>query len=165
MSGYEGVCICYMAYVCSARWLFFGYFPGECSGTPSGKNSRIYLLRAGVKIVSAVALFHSFGVARQGPWITWVNKGRTDAWGANEWRHVRADNELRREGASTDHVTSCLRSWGSLPNGPLYAASCLTEATESSTKKVSESMGNVTWHTLSGYRLSTLSRARSMLSA
>src|SRR5215211_2027523 len=27
-----------------------------------------------VKIVSAVALFHSFGVARQGPWITWVNK-------------------------------------------------------------------------------------------
>src|SRR5215208_343030 len=31
--------------------------------------------RTGVKIVSAVALFHSFGVARQGPWITWVNKG------------------------------------------------------------------------------------------
>src|SRR5215213_1088332 len=124
MSGYEGVCICYMAYVCSARWLFFGYFPGECSGTPSGKNSRIYLLRA------------------------WVNKGRTDAWGANERRHVRADNELPREGASTGHVTSCLRSWGSLPNGSLYAASCLTEATESSTKKVSESMGNVTWHTL-----------------
>src|SRR5215211_7609123 len=27
-----------------------------------------------VKIVSAVALFHSFGVARQGPWVTWVNK-------------------------------------------------------------------------------------------
>jgi hypothetical protein len=73
MSGYEGACICYMAYVCSARWLFFGYFPGECGGTPSGKNRRIYLLRA------------------------WVNKGRTDAWGANEWQHVRADNGLRRE--------------------------------------------------------------------
>src|SRR5215208_6585943 len=29
-----------------------------------------------VKIVSAVALFHSFGVARQGPWVTWVNKGK-----------------------------------------------------------------------------------------
>ena len=35
---------------------------------------RIPLPRTGVKIVSAVALFHSFGVARQGPWITWVNK-------------------------------------------------------------------------------------------
>src|SRR5215211_8377867 len=34
-----------------------------------------------VKIDSAVALFHSFGVARQGPWITWVNKGHDDrAW-------------------------------------------------------------------------------------
>ena len=37
---------------------------------------RIYLPRTGVKIVSAVALFHSFGVARQGPWVTWVNKGK-----------------------------------------------------------------------------------------
>src|SRR5215213_8597930 len=27
MSGYEGACICYMAYVCSARWLCFSYFP------------------------------------------------------------------------------------------------------------------------------------------
>src|SRR5215212_3810383 len=35
---------------------------------------RIYLPGTGVKIVSAVALFHSFGVARQGPWITRVNK-------------------------------------------------------------------------------------------
>jgi hypothetical protein len=35
---------------------------------------RISLPRTGVKIVSAVALFHSFGVARQGPWVTWVNK-------------------------------------------------------------------------------------------
>jgi hypothetical protein len=35
---------------------------------------RIPLPGTGVKIVSAVALFHSFGVARQGPWITWVNK-------------------------------------------------------------------------------------------
>src|SRR5215213_6255778 len=35
---------------------------------------RIPLPHTGVKIVSAVALFHSFGVARQGPWITWVNK-------------------------------------------------------------------------------------------
>jgi hypothetical protein len=28
----------------------------------------------GVKIALAVALFHGFGVARQEPWISWVNK-------------------------------------------------------------------------------------------
>jgi hypothetical protein len=28
-----------------------------------------------VKIDSAAAHFHGFGVARQGPWVTWVNKG------------------------------------------------------------------------------------------
>ena len=30
----------------------------------------------GVKTVSAAAHFPGFGVARQGPWITWVNKLR-----------------------------------------------------------------------------------------
>src|SRR5215208_52366 len=30
----------------------------------------------GVKIALAAALFHGFGVARQGPWNTWVNKGK-----------------------------------------------------------------------------------------
>jgi hypothetical protein len=35
---------------------------------------RIHLLGTGVKIVSAVVLFHSFGVARQGPWVTWMSK-------------------------------------------------------------------------------------------
>ena len=30
----------------------------------------------GVKIALAVALFHDFGVARQGPWNTWVNRGK-----------------------------------------------------------------------------------------
>src|SRR5215212_2857180 len=39
--------------------------------------------RTGVKIVSAVALFHSFGVARQGPWITWVHKGKRKGQGWN----------------------------------------------------------------------------------
>jgi hypothetical protein len=29
-----------------------------------------------VKIVSGAAHFHGFGVARQGPWVTWVNKGK-----------------------------------------------------------------------------------------
>src|SRR5829696_3698340 len=51
------------------------------------------------------------------------------------------------------------------PNQVLYAASCLTGTTESSTKKVSESMGNVTSHALPGFCLATISKARSMLSA
>jgi hypothetical protein len=46
MSGYKGVCIYYMAYVCSARWLFFGYFPDELR--------RIHLL--GSKVSKRVAL-------------------------------------------------------------------------------------------------------------
>jgi hypothetical protein len=29
-----------------------------------------------VKIAMAAAHFHGFGVARQGPWNTWVNKGK-----------------------------------------------------------------------------------------
>jgi hypothetical protein len=32
-------------------------------------------LGTGVKIASATAHFHGFGVAQQGPWVTWVNKG------------------------------------------------------------------------------------------
>jgi hypothetical protein len=36
---------------------------------------RIHILGTGVKIDSAAAHFHGFGVARQGPWITSVNKG------------------------------------------------------------------------------------------
>jgi hypothetical protein len=50
---------------------------------------RIHLPRTGVKIVSAAAHFHGFGVARQGPWVTRVNKGERNAgdllWGA---RHI-----------------------------------------------------------------------------
>ena len=41
-----------------------------------GELRRISLLGTGVKIVSAAAHFHGFGVARQGPWVTWVNKGK-----------------------------------------------------------------------------------------
>jgi hypothetical protein len=29
-----------------------------------------------VKIALAAAHFHGFGVARQGPWVTWVNRGK-----------------------------------------------------------------------------------------
>jgi hypothetical protein len=47
----------------------------------------------------------------------------------------------------------------------VYAARGLTVATESSTKKASGSMGNVTSHSLPGFCLATISNARSMLSA
>jgi hypothetical protein len=42
MSGYKGVCICYMAYLCSARWPVFAYFPD--------KLRRIYLLETVWKV-------------------------------------------------------------------------------------------------------------------
>src|SRR5215208_7190087 len=35
----------------------------------------------GVKIVSAAAQFHGIGVARQGPWLTWVNKRKKEGQG------------------------------------------------------------------------------------
>src|SRR5215203_6520744 len=41
--------------------------------TPSTEVRRISLLSTGVKIDSAAAHFHGFGVARQGPWSTSVN--------------------------------------------------------------------------------------------
>jgi hypothetical protein len=41
--------------------------------TPSTEVRRISLLSTGVKIDSAAAHFHGFGVARQGPWNTSVN--------------------------------------------------------------------------------------------
>jgi hypothetical protein len=37
---------------------------------------RIPLLGTGVKIGLATVHFHDFGVARAGPWNTWVNKGK-----------------------------------------------------------------------------------------
>jgi hypothetical protein len=41
---------------------------------------RIYLLGTGLRIVWAEAHFHGFGVARQGPWNTWVNKPAYGGW-------------------------------------------------------------------------------------
>src|SRR5215213_2848701 len=42
----------------------------EC---PIGEVRRIPILGTGVKIALAAAHFHGIGVARQGPWVTWVN--------------------------------------------------------------------------------------------
>ena len=41
-----------------------------------GEVRRIYIPRTGVKIALAAAYFHGFGVARLGPWVTPVNKGK-----------------------------------------------------------------------------------------
>ena len=38
-----------------------------------GEVRRIPLPGTGVKLAPAAAHFHGFGVARQGPWVTWVN--------------------------------------------------------------------------------------------
>jgi hypothetical protein len=45
---------------------------------------RIHLLGTGVKIVSATAHSHGFGVARQGPWVTWVNTAQLRSSGRSE---------------------------------------------------------------------------------
>jgi hypothetical protein len=44
---------------------------------PASELRRILLLGTGVKIALAAAHFHGFGVAPQGPWITWMNKGES----------------------------------------------------------------------------------------
>jgi hypothetical protein len=71
-----------------AQYVGFGYLTGAhqnraitpryCMGMHSSafRLLRIPLPGTGVKIALAAAHFHSFGVARQGPWNTWVNKGK-----------------------------------------------------------------------------------------
>ena len=41
-----------------------------------GEVRLLSLLGTGMKIALRAAHFHGFGVARQRPWTTWVNKGR-----------------------------------------------------------------------------------------
>ena len=55
---------------------------------PVSELLRISLPRTGVKIALAVALFHSFGVARQGPWITWVNSVGCDSRVSGERKNL-----------------------------------------------------------------------------
>src|SRR5215218_2327401 len=64
---------------CLAVWMSVTFCGLGRGGLIACALRRIILPGTGVKIVSAVALFHSFGVARQGPWITWVHKGRADS--------------------------------------------------------------------------------------
>src|SRR5215217_1526026 len=43
---------------------------------PASEVPRRHLPHTGVKIALAAAHFHGIGVARQGPWLTWVNRGK-----------------------------------------------------------------------------------------
>jgi hypothetical protein len=43
--------------------------------TRATPNIGDFLLGTGMKIAFAATHFHGFGVAPQGPWITWMNKG------------------------------------------------------------------------------------------
>jgi ribosomal protein S14 len=65
-----------------------------------GELRRIPILGTGVKIALAAAHFHGFGVARQAPWITWVNKVGT------------ASSEARSD--YTSRCRRCLRVHGLL---------------------------------------------------
>jgi hypothetical protein len=49
-------------------------YRGGAMQDPANEHPRIPLPRTGVKIALGRLHFHGFGVARQGPWITWVNK-------------------------------------------------------------------------------------------
>ena len=53
----------------------YGIGVGQSGRACISELPRIPILGTGVKIVSAAAHFHGIGVARQGPWLTWVNKG------------------------------------------------------------------------------------------
>jgi hypothetical protein len=55
----------------SARWPYLGT---NFAKSTLGEVRRILLLGTDVKIALAAAHFHGFGVARQGPWVTSVNK-------------------------------------------------------------------------------------------
>src|SRR5829696_6222853 len=49
-----------------------------------------------VKIDSAAAHFHGFGVARQGPWITSVNKLPVNAPHPSGWHHAHGVDPLEK---------------------------------------------------------------------
>jgi hypothetical protein len=60
-----------------------------------------------VKIVLAAARFHGFGVTRQRPWITWVNKG--NRWieagdpdsSATNWHVLQSCRKIHKSVGST----------------------------------------------------------------
>src|SRR5215212_3180860 len=56
--------------------------------SPKGEVRRIPILGTGVKIALTAAHFHGSGVARQGPWITWVNKPSVNAPNPSGWHHA-----------------------------------------------------------------------------
>ena len=62
-----------------------------------------------MKIASAAARFHGFGVARQGPWITWVNR----LWALLRTSPLHAVEHLLRLGRELlEAGRSCLFDYG-----------------------------------------------------
>ena len=53
-----------------------------------GKIAESLFIGTGVIMALAAVHFHGFGVARQGPWITWVNSLLVGALGFSEWHHA-----------------------------------------------------------------------------
>src|ERR671920_2391099 len=49
-----------------------------------------------VKIALGRLHFHGFGVARQGPWITWVNKLPVNAPNPSGWHHAHVADLLEK---------------------------------------------------------------------
>src|SRR5215208_6177482 len=64
-----------MPFGASPPFLGWGLYTKRPQPFLCGQLRRTCLLRAWVKIGLAAAHFHSVGVARAGPWNTWVNRG------------------------------------------------------------------------------------------
>jgi hypothetical protein len=86
---------------------------------------RISLPRTGVKIGSAAAHFHGFGVARQGPWVTSVNNGKMKGRGCSTPRPLTASRSVRQLAWLTA-LMHC--PWFLKPNSlkPPFSHACLS---------------------------------------
>jgi hypothetical protein len=84
---------------------------------PANGLLRIHLPGTGVKIALATAHFHGFGVARAGPWNTWVNKSsKRKSRGAVRsppaLTHIWLSNSLSRLPRLVCHnLTRCDLGW------------------------------------------------------
>jgi hypothetical protein len=73
--------------VYKGAFIYQGPFKEDfCAGSPAINE---VVLGTGVKIAFAAAHVHGFGVARQGPWVTSVNKLPLQSWAALDTRSGR----------------------------------------------------------------------------
>ena len=92
-------------------------------------------LGTGVKIASTTAHFHGFGVARQGPWITWVNKVRATRARSPRRDSSRAKSYQPSLPAAGGRTLRLAPMCGRLPRSVLIMA-IVTSAPESSAAPV-----------------------------